>query len=150
MLLIFAIVAVFRGVHQHLSNVMTFFLLQGLLRTAEQLKIKGLCEVSERPENDSSPKRSRAKRSSSIDQSQTLTEQSDIGNVEVPEKYSKSDNGPSPVLVLEQRVLTRGIESKETKNMTSLGMVSDIGSFISKKFSDMEHSLIMRRQNDVV
>lgn len=108
---------------------MTIFLLQGLLRTAEQLKIKGLCEVSERTDcNDSSPKRVRAKRSSSIDQSETLAEQSVAGNDEVPQKYSKSDHphGSSPVLVLEQRVLTRGIESKENKNMTSLGMVSDI------------------------
>lgn len=112
---------------------MTFFLLQGLLRTAEQLKIKGLCEVSERTDcNDSSPKRGRVKRSCSIDQNQILTEHSVTGNVEVPQKYSKSDHpqGSSPVLVLEQRVLTRGIESKENKNMTSLGMVSDIVSSI--------------------
>lgn len=110
---------------------MIIFLLQGLLRTAEQLKIKGLCEVSERTDcNDSSPKRGRVKRSCSIDQSQTLAEQTVAGNVEVPQKYSKSDHphGSSPVLVLEQRVLTRGIETKENKNMTSLGMVSDFGS----------------------
>lgn len=109
--------------------MITFFPLQGLLRTAEQLKIKGLCEVSERTDcNDNSPKRGRVKRSCSIDQSQALTEQSVTGNVEVPQKYSKSDHpkhGSSPVLVLEQRVLTRGVETKENKNMTSLGMVSD-------------------------
>lgn len=99
------------------------------MRTAEQLKIKGLCEVSERTDyNDNTPKRGRVKRSCSNDQSQT-TEQSVTGNVETPQKYSKSEHpqGSSPVLVLEQRVLTRGIESKENKNMTSLGMVSDIG-----------------------
>lgn len=92
------------------------------------MKIKGLCEVSERTDcNDNSPKRGRVKRSCSVDQSQILAEQSVIGNVEVPQKYSKSDHpqGSSPVLVLEQRVLTRGIDTKENKNMTSLGMVSD-------------------------
>lgn len=128
------------------------FLLQGLLRTAEQLKIKGLCEVSERTDtNDNSPKRGRVKRSSPIDQ--TLTEQSDTGNVDVPQKYSKSDNshaGSSPVLVLEQRVVTRGIESKENKNMTSLGMVSSVVTIdrcCCFYFSILtKDSLIMRRR----
>lgn len=98
------------------------------------MKIKGLCEVSERTDcNDSSPKRGRVKRSCSVDQTQILADQTVTGNVEVPPKYSKSDHphhGSSPVLVLEQRVLTRGIEAKENKNMTSLGMVSDVGSWM--------------------
>ncbi len=93
-----------------------------------------MSERTECNDNNSSPKRGRVKRSSdhSIDQSQISSEQSVIGNVEVPQKYSKSDhpNGSSPpVLVLEQRVLTRGIESKENKNMTSLGMVSCVHTF---------------------
>lgn len=83
--------------------------------------------MSERTDcNDNSPKRGRVKRTSSVDHSQIVTEQSATGNVEVPQKYSKSDNpnGSSPVLVLEQRVLTRGTDTKENKSMTSLGMVS--------------------------
>lgn len=98
------------------------------MRTAEQLKIKGLCDVSERHEfnDNNTPKRGRIKRSRSSDQEIVYQmvrndQQSTIigGNGEIdssPQKISKDDhhqhhhhhrdskNGSPTLVLLEQRV----------------------------------------------
>lgn len=95
--------------------------MQGLLRTAEQLKIKGLCDVNDQTSsNGTAPnKRSRIKRSRSPDTNQFSRERK---TQELPSIHKVGlNNGPNSLVILEHREVPRTAENKD-KTMASLGM----------------------------
>lgn len=105
-------------------SILIFSPFQGLLKTAEHLKIKGLCEIPDQATLTEAvqAKRNRVKRSRSPENHQYSRESVQKKSQELPSIHKASlNNGSNSLVILEHRVVPRNTESKE-RAMASLGM----------------------------